>query len=204
MALTGYRLILLIGLFIISCFYISSLNTMPTKSDFTAASMLEGINKKPATKTEAVTVNPVRETRTGVPSDRNVSAAKSDTSLVNGVNGNNVVDLAMNEKDGGTRNDVTHKASGLNEQSRIANNGSHLAGAPKPNVKSHHGALAKADESKRTVIKSKAVKLVVQKSVKNRRRLQRTAPPLVRVSKRKLEPLTSSEWVSPTRFWSMW
>lgn len=205
MALTGYRLILLIGLFIISCFYISSQKTIPTKNDgFAAASMLEGVSKKPATKTEAVAVNPVREARTSVPSDGNVSAAKGDTGLVNGVNGNNVVNLAMNEKDGRARNDVAHKAGGLNEQPRIAENSRHLTGTPKANVKRHHGALAKPNERQSAVIKPKVRKFVVQKGVKSRRRLQRSAPALLRVSKRKFKPLPSSEWISPTRFWSVW
>jgi hypothetical protein len=205
MALTGYRLILLISLFIISCFYISSLKTNPPKSDaYTAASMLESVSKEPAPKAKAVAVNPVREARTSVPPDGNVSTGKGNAGLVNSLNGNNVVNLAMNEKDGGARNDVAHKTGGLNEQARKADDGRHLTGTTKPNVERHHSALAKANERKRAVIKPKVGKLVVQKSVKHRRRLQRSAPTLVRVSKRKLKPLTSSEWISPTRFWSMW
>lgn len=203
MSLTGKRLILLIGLFMFSCFYMASQRS-PLQNPFAAASMVEGVGQETAAKIEPVAVNPVGKTGANVPLNRNVDSAKSSTGLVNSLDRKDVVSVAVNEKNRGAGKDVGSKTAGLDKQAGKADDSRHLPVAAKAGVKSHHGSLAKAHKGKVAVVKAKRHKLAVKEGVKHRRRAHRATPALPRVAKRKLKPLPATVWISPTDFWRMW
>jgi len=205
MSLTGSRLILLIGAFIGGCFYISAQRpAFETLPSLATASVLEGAGQEAPAKVQAVTVNPVRQAGGNVPLNANAGGGQSDTGLVKGLDRNNVVGVAMNEKDGRPRDEIASKPSRLDQHPRKAGNGSHRTRTAEADVKRHHRALAKADKRKRTVVKAQRRKLAVKKSIKKGRRLLHTAPALARVSKRKLKPLPSPVWVGSADFWRVW
>ncbi len=205
MPLTGLRLILLIVAFIGGCFYIASHRpAIEPAQSFAAASIVEGSGEKAAAEFKPVAVDPVRQSGGDVPLDANASGGKGAPGLVNGPHRNDVVGVAVNEKDGRPRNKVAAKAARLDQHPRKAHNARHRARTAKAHVKRHHRALTKPHKRKRAVVKAKRRKFAVKKRVKKRSRRLHAAPALRRVAKRKFKPLPAAVWVGCADFGGVW
>lgn len=202
-SLTGARLIVLISLFIVSCFYLSSLRP-PAPMSVVAASIAEGVGKEAPGKGETRIVDAMRKIRADMPLNGDVRGTQSSSGFVEKLNRNNGVGVPVDKKNGGARADVAGKLAGLYQQAGKADNGRQRSFAAKPNVKSHHRPLTKPHKGKLTVVKTKRRKLAVKKGVKYGRRLDRPAPAFRRVAKRKLKPLPTTVGVSGADLWGVW
>jgi hypothetical protein len=225
MALTGFRLIVIICLFVSTALYVTarqqtgleqarplvaataeleqarpSVAATPeleqTRPLVAATAALEGPRQEVPRQLEPVPVDPVREPGADVPLDRDLRGPKDVPRLMQRLDGDDVVAVTVNEEDWGTGDDVTPKVLGSRHKPRKAHNARHRPRAAKAHVKRHHRALAKAHKRKRIVGKAKRGKLVVQKRIKSRRRMVHAAPALSRVAKRKLKPLASAKRVA--------
>ncbi len=205
MPLTGLRLIFLITAFIGGCFIVAAQRpaSEPAQS-FATASIFEGGNEKAAPEFKPVTIDPVRQARGDVPRDADTGSGKSAPGLVNRPDRNDVVSVAVNEKDRGARNEVAAKTVRVNKHPRKAHNPRHRTRTAKAYVKRHHRALTKTHKRKRAVVKAKRRKLAVKKRVKKRRRMLHTTRALRRVKKRKFKPLPPPVWIGCADFGGMW
>jgi hypothetical protein len=251
MVLTGFRLILLICLFVSSALYVTARQTsqrqaQPIVAAATASlatedealgpdigpidatpprapepkaeaaatvragdasaltAAVESVHQEPPRKVEAVAIDPVRQAGADMPLDGNVDGAESAAGLRKGFDGNDVVAVPVDKQDGGARNNIGGQILRSGEHPRKADDPRHRTRTAKADVKRHHRALAKADKRKRVVRKAKIRKLVVQKSVKRRRRMANPAPALRRVTKRKLKPLAAAKRVTGAGLGCMW
>lgn len=201
MTLTGFRLTVLICLFVSASLFITA-RKAPVRQDdplFATAATVEGPGQEAARQVQPVAVDAVRQTSADMPLQRNVEAAQNAAGLVKSLDRNDVVPVAVGKQDGRARNNVGGKVLGTGNHSRKAHNARHRTRAAKAHVKRHHGSLAKAHKRKRIVRKAKRGKFVVQKRIQSRRRVVYAAPTLSRVAKRQLEPLTAAERVSAAR-----
>lgn len=219
MSLTGFRLILLIALFIGACLFITAqqtgvidvtaqqpagVGTPVASSASLAPAALKSVDQKAPAKVEPLVVDPVPQARTNVPLDGNLSGGKGNAGVVKGADRNDFVGVAVNEKNGGARSDVAAKPAGLDQHPGKADNGGSRTQTAQANVKPHHRPLAEPDQSKGAVVQAKRRKLAVKEGIKKRRRSLHAAPALSRVARRKLKPLAAPKWVSPTDFWRVW
>jgi hypothetical protein len=236
MALTGFRLVLLISIFVSTAFYVTARQTLlrseralgVTASTATAvaepflttiellpaavepqrqsvpAAAPEHADEEAAGKLEPVRVDAVRQPETDMPLDRRTDDAQDAAGLSQGLDGDHVVAVAVNEEDRRARDDLAGQMLRPGKKAGKADNARHRLCTAKTHMQRHHRALAKADKRKRIVSKAKARKLLVEKSIKGRRRVIHTAPALAHVAKRQLKPLPPVGGVSCAGLGCMW
>jgi hypothetical protein len=197
MVLTGFRLILLICLFVFSALALTARQTAYRETPrLVAAATIESPHEEPPRQVEPVAVDAVGEAGTDMPLQGNVQTAESIPSLPERLDRNDVVAVAVDQKDGRTGDNVPSQVLGAGKKAGKAHNPRYRARTAKPNVKRHHRALAKANKRKRLVRKAKPSKFAVQKRVKRWRSVAYTAPTLAWIAEGQLEPLPSAKRVS--------
>jgi hypothetical protein len=197
MVLTGFRLIVLICLFVVSALTLTARQTAYRETPrLVAAATVESPQEEVPRQAEPVAVDTVGKAGTDVPLQRDVKPAEDIPSLPERLDRNDVVAVTVDQKDGGTGNNVAAQVLGTGEKTRKADNRRHRARSAKPHVKRHHRALAKANKRKRIVRKAKGRKFAVQKRVKRWRSVAYTTPTFAWVAEGKLEPLPSAKRIS--------
>lgn len=199
MALTGFRLTVLICLFVSTALCVTARQTAsrpPVAPLFATAATVENLGEESPGKVQPVTIDPVGQAGAHMPLDGHVDAAQGVARLVKRLDRNDVVAVAVGKQDGRARHDVGRKMLRTGDKPRKAHNARHRTRAARAYVKRHHGALTKAHKRKRIVRKAVSRKLIVQKRVKSRRRVVYAAPTLSRIAKRQIEPLTPGERVA--------
>jgi hypothetical protein len=201
MALTGFRLIILICLFVSTALYLTARQATIRRDSplVAAAATVQHVGQEAPRQVEPVPVDAMRQPGADMPLDGHADRSQQVAGLVERVDGNDVVAVPVSEQDGRARDDLGGKVLGTGNKPRKAHNARHRPRAAKAHVKRHHGALAKAHKRKRIVRKAKGGKLIVQKRIKSRRRLVHAAPAFTRVAKRKLKPLASAKRVAGAR-----
>lgn len=189
MALTGFRLILLICLFVSTCFYITARQTalrgeggLLATALTTSSTTLEGSAQEAPRQIQPLPVDAMRQTGADMPLNGHAGSPQNTAGLGERLHGNDVVAVAVNEQHGGTGSDVGGQILRSGEQAGKADNAGKGARAAKSNVKRHHGALAKPHKRKRIVRKAKGGKLAVKKRGKPRPGLADAAPAFVVVT----------------------
>lgn len=185
MVLTGFRLILLICLFVSTALWVvvhQSALREPSALAAVTAPALESATEKAPGQIQAIAIDAVRQTSADMPLNGNAGGPQNTAGLAERLDGNDVVAIAVNEQDGGLGRNVSGQMLGAGEEAGKTDNAGDGPRAAKTHVKRHHGALAKPNKRKRTVRKAKRSKLVIQKRIKPRRRVADTAPAFFRVS----------------------
>jgi hypothetical protein len=197
MALTGFRLILLIGLFVFSALILTARQTAYRDAPrLVAAATVESAHEETPRQVEPVAVDAVRQTGADMPLQGDVQSAEDIPSLPERFDRNDVVAIAVDQENGRTGDNVASQIVRPGKQARKAHNRRHRARPAKAHMKRHHRALAKTHKRKRIVRKAKPRKFLVQKRVKARGRLADAAPALVWVAEGKLEPLPPAKRVA--------
>lgn len=200
MVLTGFRLILLICLFVFTALTITARQTAYREAPrLVAAATVESRHEEPPRQVEPIGVDAVRQAGADMPLQGDVQPAENSPSLPERLDRNDVVAIAVNQENGRAGDNVASQIVRPGKKARKANDRRHRARTAKPHVKRHHRALAKANKRKRLVRKAKLGKPLVKKRIKARGRMADTAPALLRVSKRKLKPLPPAKRVSRAR-----
>jgi hypothetical protein len=190
MALNGFRLILLICLFVFSALILTARQTAYRDAPrLVAAATVESAHEEAPGQIEPVAVDAVGQAGTDMPLQGDVQSAEDIPSLPERLDRNDVVAIAVDQENGRAGDNVASQIVRPGKKARKAHDRRHRARPAKAHVKRHHRALAKAHKRKRIVRKAKPRKLLVQKRVKARGRVANAAPAFVWITEGKLEPL---------------
>ncbi len=138
-------------------------------------------------------VNSVAEAGPDMPLDGYFGGSQTSARLMNGLNGDNLIPVAVDEQNGRTGNNLSRQALRPGEKPGKTNNGADPLAAARTDVKGHHAALTEAHEGERAVVKSKHRKFGVKKRIKGRSRVRNALPSLARIAKGKRKPLASAK-----------
>lgn len=147
-----------------------------TTTSEAASTSTKSVDQKASAKLKSLSVNSVTKAGPDVPLNSKPGASKGRSGVVNTSDRKHVVGVAVNEKNGRSRNKLAGKTAGLNQKTRKTNKRRNSFRTAKRHVQSQHRALTKSNKRKRAVIKAERRKLAVKKRVKSRRRVAYAAP----------------------------
>jgi len=149
----------------------------------------EGLAEKGAAELQPLWMNAVANALRQVPLHGKAGLRKLLAGDEHGIDGNDLVHVAMHKKDSRRRRRVLRQGLDCRQRAGIADDRRRRGRALEPDTERHHGALAETHQPERVGAKIEALKLGVEKGFERGRGARHTADHLALIAKGEVEPL---------------